>query len=91
MDVAVGSFVQWRDAESRLFFRSREATTPAIGEATPPEARLRIARAEIFRGAGHPVVAGREFSADDAKRWRSTVRASAGRVFSNGDAVKNRR
>jgi predicted permease len=87
VDVAVGSFVPWRDVDSRLTFRfAAEGYTPAIGEANP-EARLRFVGPRFFAALGIPIVAGRDFSADDREPVAIASESLARRYFPNGDAV----
>ncbi|MEO8680584.1 MAG: FtsX-like permease family protein, partial [Vicinamibacterales bacterium] len=89
--VAVGSFVPWRDAGS---FGAGvpfgvEGYTPADGEDNP-RARLRIVSPGFFPVLGVPLLAGRNFTADDRRGNEMVVMVSqsiAQRLFANGDAV----
>ncbi len=63
--VALGSFVPWRDAGTRLDFQfAIEGYTPADGEENP-HARLRIVAPRFFAVLGVPMIAGRDFTDDD--------------------------
>ena len=88
--VALGSFVPWRDAGSFPRFQFRvEGFTPADGEGDP-HARLRIVAPNYFGVLGVPLVAGRDFSAEDRPDAEPVVIVSetlASRLFPNGDAV----
>jgi putative ABC transport system permease protein len=87
VDVAAGSFVPWRDSDSRLTFRfAAEGYTPAVGE-TKPDARLRIVGPRFFAALSIPIVAGRDFSADDREPVAIASASLARRYFPNGDAV----
>jgi predicted permease len=92
--VAVGSFVPWRDAGSfgaGVPF-AVEGYTPADGEENP-RARLRIVSPGFFPVLGVPLVAGRNFTADDRRGGEMVVIVSqsiAQRLFANGDAVNRR-
>jgi len=92
--VAVGSFVPWRDAGTfgagAPF--SVEGYTAADGEENP-RARLRIVSPGFFPVLGVPLVAGRNFTADDRRgnEFVAIVSQSvARRLFPNGDAVNRR-
>jgi putative ABC transport system permease protein len=90
-DVAVGSFVPWRDAGSLgpgVQF-AVEGYTPADGEENP-RARFRIVAPHFFAVLGVPRLAGRDFTDDDraGSELVSIVSQSvAQRLFPNGDAV----
>jgi predicted permease len=89
--VAVGSFVPWRDGGSvlRPVAFAAEGYTPAPGEAEP-HARLRNVTPGFFAALGVPLLAGRDFT-DDDKRGNELVvivsRSLAERVFASGDAL----
>ncbi len=90
--VALGSFVPWRDSDG-VFGGSvpfaAEGYTPADGE-EDPRARLRIVSAGFFDTLGVPIVAGRDFTADDRQGSEHVVivsQALAERLFPNGDAL----
>ena len=88
--VALGSFVPWRDAGSFPRFQFRvDGFTPADGEGDP-HARLRIVAPNYFGVLGVPLIAGRDFSAEDRPDAEQVVIVSetlASRLFPNGDAV----
>jgi hypothetical protein len=90
-DVAVGSFVPWRDAGSfgpGVEFAA-EGYDSADGEENP-RARLRIVAPHFFDVLGVPILAGRDFTDDDRDGSELVVIVSqsvAQRVFPNGDAV----
>ena len=90
-NVAVGSFVPWRDAGS--FGPAVQFTVAgyklADGEENP-QARLRIASPRFFAVLGIPMIAGRDFTDDDRDGGEpvSIVSQSvAQRLFPDGDAV----
>ncbi len=88
--VAIGSFVPWRDAGSMPRLQiTTTGYTPAAGEDNP-HARLRLATPRFFAVLGVPLLAGRDFTADD-RRGSEPVsivsRSVATRLFPNGDAV----
>ena len=92
--VALGSFVPWRDAGSYgLGFQfAAEGYTPADGEENP-HARLRIVSPRFFQVLGVPMLAGRDFTADDRRGAESVVIVSqsiAQRLFPNGDAINRK-
>ena len=88
--VALGSFVPWRDAGSFPRFQFRvDGFTPADGEGDP-HARLRIVAPNYFGVLGVPLIAGRDFSAEDRPEAERVVIVSetlASRLFPNGDAM----
>ncbi|HJR59329.1 MAG TPA: ADOP family duplicated permease [Vicinamibacterales bacterium] len=92
--VALGSFVPWRDA-GRYGSGSQfavEGYTPADGEENP-HARLRIVSPGFFSVLGVPLLAGRDFSAEDRGDGELVVIVSqsvAQRLFLNGVAVNRK-
>ncbi len=89
--VALGSFVPWRDAGSfgPGFQFSVEGFAPADGEENP-RARFRSVSPGFFDALGVPLVAGRDFNADDRNESERVVIVSqsvANRLFPNGDAL----
>ena len=89
--VAVGSFVPWRDAGTfgPGFQFTVEGNTPA-NAAESPHARMRIVAPRFFAVLGVPVIAGRDFTAEDRRGTESVSIVSetiARRLFPNGDAV----
>ena len=88
--VALGSFVPWRDAGSFPRFQFRvDGFTPADGEGDP-HARLRIVAPNYFGVLGVPLIAGRDFSAEDrpdAERVVIVSETLASRLFPNGAAM----
>jgi predicted permease len=92
--VALGSFVPWRDAGTLPpgFTFAAEGYTPASGEEAP-HGRLRIVAPGFFAVLGVPVVAGRDFTADDRGSSEPVVIVSqsiAQRLFPNGDALNRK-
>jgi predicted permease len=93
--VALGNFVPWRDAgtmfTSGVQFRA-EGYAPGDGE-EDPRARLRVVAPGFFRVVGVPVLAGRDFTADD-RRGRERVaivsQALATRMFPGGEALNRK-
>jgi putative ABC transport system permease protein len=90
--VALGNFVPWRDAGSMfsggIQFRA-EGYTPADGE-EDPRARLRVTTPGFFGVVGVPVLAGRDFTADDRRDSERVVivsQALASRLFAEGNAL----
>jgi predicted permease len=89
--VALGSFVPWRDAGSfgpGFTFRA-EGFTPAQGE-EDPHARMRMVSPNFFAVLGVPLLAGRDFGADDRAGSAPVAIVSqslAQRLFPGGDAV----
>jgi putative ABC transport system permease protein len=92
--VAVGNVVPWRDAGRfgpGVKF-AVEGYTPADGEENP-RARLRNVSPGFFATLGVPLLAGRDFTADDRRDSEFVVIVSqsvAERLFPNGDAVNRR-
>jgi predicted permease len=92
--VSMGSFVPWRDAGtfgSGVAFAA-EGYTPADGEENP-HARLRIVAPNFFKVIGVPLLAGRDFTADDRADTEAVVIVSqylAQRLFPNGDALNRK-
>jgi predicted permease len=89
--VALGSFVPWRDAGTfgaGVTF-TVEGYTAADGEDSP-RARFRIVEPGFFEVVGVPLLAGRDFNADDRRDSESVVIVSqnvAQRLFPDGDAL----
>jgi putative ABC transport system permease protein len=92
--VAVGGFVPWRDAGSfgAGFGLAVEGHTPVDGEENP-RARLRAVAPGFFAVLGIPVLAGRDFTAEDRRDSERVVIVSqsfAQRLFPNGNAVNGK-
>jgi predicted permease len=92
--VAVGGFVPWRDAGSfgAGFGFAVEGHTPVDGEENP-RARLRAVAPGFFAVLGIPMLAGRDFSAEDGRDSERVVIVSqslAQRLFPNGKAVNGK-
>jgi putative ABC transport system permease protein len=93
--VALGNFVPWRDTDSVLAGGvqfAAEGYTPANGEENP-RARLRVVTPGFFDVLGVPIVAGRDFTADDRRGKELVVVVSqslAQRLFANGDALNRK-
>jgi len=90
-DVAVGSFVPWRDAGSLGpgFQFTVEGYKPADGE-EDPRARMRMVAPRFFAVLGVPLLAGRDFTDDDrggSEPVSIVSQSVAQRLFPNGDAV----
>ena len=93
MTVSIGAFVPWRDRGSLggsagVSFAA-EGYTPADGEDNP-RARLRVVTPDFFATMGIPLLAGRDFTADDRRDSEAVVIVSqtlAQRLFPNGDAL----
>jgi predicted permease len=93
--VSLGSFTPWRDAgrfggAAGIGFGA-EGYTPADGE-EHPRARLRIVAPNFFSVLGVPLLAGRDFNADDRRGSEAVVVVSqsvAQRIFPNGDALNH--
>jgi predicted permease len=89
--VAVGNVVPWRDAGTfgtGVSF-AVEGYTPADGE-EHPRARLRNISPGFFAALGVPLLAGRDFTAEDRRGSELVVVVSqsvAERLFPNGDAI----
>jgi putative ABC transport system permease protein len=87
--VAVGTNVPWRD---NGFFSAQftvEGYAKTDGE-EDPRARFRTVTPGFFQALGVPVIAGRDFTADDRRDGERVVIVSqsvAQRMFPNGDAV----
>ena len=94
--VSMGSFVPWRDAgkyggAAGISFAA-EGYTPADGEENP-RARLRVVAPNFFKVVGVPLVAGRDFTADDRSGSEPVVIVSqqlAQRLFPNGEALNRK-
>jgi predicted permease len=91
--VALGNVVPWRDAGryGRVAF-AVEGYTPANGEDNP-RARIRMVTPNFFNVAGVPLIAGRDFTADDRRDTEAVVIVSqnlAQRLFPNGDALNRK-
>ncbi len=88
--VAVGNVVPWRDVgKFGPFAFAVEGHTPANG-AEAPQARLRNVSPGYFATLGIPVVAGRDFTADDRGKGEPVAIISqdiARRLFPGGDAL----
>jgi putative ABC transport system permease protein len=88
--VALGTAVPWRDAGS--FFAAQftvEGYKKADGE-DDPRAHFRTVSPGFFRSLGVPIIAGRDFNADDRTDSEKVVIVSeslAKRMFPNADAV----
>jgi putative ABC transport system permease protein len=83
-----GNVVPWRDTDA-LFGKapfSAEGYTPANGE-EKPIARVRTAGPHFFAALGIPVLAGREFTADERDPVAIVSRSLAQRMFGNGEAL----
>jgi predicted permease len=90
--VALGSFVPWRDAGSfgaGLPYRgAHQAIAPGDDI---PRARMRIVAANFFATLGLPILAGRDFNANDRAQTPLVVVVSetvARRAFPHGEAVE---
>src|SRR5688500_16391434 len=91
--VATGMFVPWRDSGTfgAVNF-TVEGFTPEPGEENP-RARFRIVSPGFFAVLGVPLVAGRDFTAEDRARGEAVVIVSesvAQRLFPNGDALNRK-
>ncbi|MEX2272170.1 MAG: ADOP family duplicated permease [Vicinamibacterales bacterium] len=91
--VATGMFVPWRDSGTfgAVNF-TVEGFTPEHGEENP-RARFRIVSPGFFAVLGVPVLAGRDFTAEDGARSEPVVVVSqsvAERLFPNGDALNRK-
>jgi predicted permease len=90
--VAIGTAVPWRD---RGFFEAQftaEGYAKANGE-EDPRARFRTVSPGFFAALGVPVIAGRDFTADDRRDREKVVIVSqslARRLFPTQDAVNRR-
>jgi putative ABC transport system permease protein len=91
--VAVGTIVPWREAGQ--FFDAQfsvEGYAKADGE-DDPRASFRTISPGFFRSLGVPIVAGRDFNADDRSDSEKVVIISesvARRMFNNQDAVNRK-
>ena len=94
--VSMGNFVPWRDrgnfgGSAGVPF-TVEGYAPADGEENP-RARLRIVAPDFFVTMGVPLLAGRDFTADDRRTSEPVVIVSlalAQRLFPNGDALNRK-
>jgi putative ABC transport system permease protein len=92
--VAAGNFVPWRDTGGTFSGSvpfAVEGYAPADGEADP-RARLRNVTPGFFAALGVPLVAGRDFNAEDKGNSELVVIVSqsvAQRLFANGDALNH--
>ena len=87
--VAVGTAVPWRDERVFAAQFTVEGYRKADGE-DDPRARFRTVTPGFFQALGVPVIAGRDFNADDRRDRERVVMVSqsvARRMFPNGDAV----
>jgi predicted permease len=90
VQVAVGTLVPWREAGA--FFEAQftvEGHVKADGE-EDPRARFRTVSPGFFAALGVPVIAGRDFNANDRRDSEKVVIVSqslAQRLFPNQDAV----
>jgi putative ABC transport system permease protein len=92
--VAVGGFVPWRDAGTfgAGFGLAVEGYTPVAGEENP-RARLRTVTPGFFAVLGVPMLAGRDFTAEDRRGSERVVIVSQSfvrRLFPNGNAVNRK-
>ena len=90
--VAVGTNVPWRDNGFFAAQFSVEGYAKANGE-EDPRARFRTITPGFFQALGVPVIAGRDFNADDLNGRERVVIVSqsvAQRMFPGGDAVNRR-
>jgi predicted permease len=92
--VAIGSFVPWRDAGTfgpgTQF--AVDGYTPENGE-EDPRARLRVVSPGFFEVLGVPVIAGRDFTAEDRRGGELVVIVSqsvAQRLFANSSALNRK-
>ena len=90
---AIGSFVPWRDVGTlgRVSL-AVEGYSPADGE-EKPRASLRFVAPKFFAVLGAPIVAGRDFNAEDRPGTELVAIVSqslAQRLFPNGDAVNRK-
>jgi predicted permease len=90
--VSMGMFTPWRDAGHFPGVKfSVEGFTPANGEENP-FARFRVVNPGFFNVLGVPILAGRDFTADDRKTSEPVVivnQSFAERMFPNGDAINH--
>jgi predicted permease len=89
-EVAVGSFVPWRDAGTMPSFQfAIDGYAPADGEEAA-RARMRMVAPRFFAVLGVPMLAGRDFTEEDRSGNELVVIVSqsiAQRLSPNGDAV----
>jgi len=91
--VAIGTIVPWREAGA--FFDAQftaEGYAKADGE-DDPRASFRTVSPGFFRSLGVPIIAGRDFNADDVKDSEKVVIISetvARRMFNSQDAVNRK-
>ncbi|MGE0813601.1 MAG: ADOP family duplicated permease [Vicinamibacterales bacterium] len=90
--VALANVVPWRDkGKFGPFPFAAEGYVPPVGD-DPPQAVLRNVSPGYFDTVGTPVVAGRDFTADDPASGDPVVIISQGiarRLFPNGDALNH--
>lgn len=92
---ALGNFTPWRDVDSLVAGGTTftvEGHTPADGEGDP-RARLRVVSPGFFAVLGLPVLAGRDFTAEDrggAERVVIVSESVARQLFPNGEALNRR-
>jgi len=91
--VAIGTIVPWREA--RTFFDAQftvEGYAKADGE-DDPRASFRTISPGFFKSLGVPIIAGRDFNADDLADSEKVVIVSeslARRMFNTGEAVNRK-
>jgi predicted permease len=89
-EVAIGSFVPWRDAGTMPTFQfAVDGYAPADGEEAP-RGRLRMVSPRFFAALGVPLLAGRDFTDEDRSGNELVVIVSqsiAHRLTANADAV----
>ena len=94
--VSMGNFTPWRDSgrfggAAGITFGG-DGFTPADGE-EHPRARLRIVAPDFFHVLGIPLLAGRDFTAEDARGSEAVVIVSqsvAQRLYPNGEALNHK-
>jgi predicted permease len=92
-DVSIGTIVPWREAGA--FFDAQftaEGYAKADGE-DDPRASFRTVSPGFFKSLGVPIIAGRDFNADDRSDSEKVVIVSesvAKRMFNNGDALNRK-
>jgi predicted permease len=92
-DVSIGTIVPWREAGA--FFDAQftaEGYAKADGE-DDPRASFRTVSPGFFKSLGVPIIAGRDFNADDRADSEKVVIVSesvARRMFNNGDALNRK-
>ena len=91
--VAIGTLVPWREADAWFDAQfTAEGYAKADGE-DDPRARFRTVSPGFFAALGVPIIAGRDFNADDRADSEKVVIVSqslAQRMFPNQDAVNRR-